>query len=573
MDWNDYFADKAVFYSGTDTYNPTSDTGTGFYKPVGMPDENANGFTYNGRSSKNTHEIAGVKIKTDSGIAKFNAGLFYGVKNSKIKNLKLKTFDVQSTTNNDAGALADSLTGSTVSNITANDITVNASKDDGLVGTVSNSTIEKIVMDDFDVQSGSGNAGALAKSLSGSTVSDIMATNIKVKASKNAGLIGASANSKIEKASLEVIDVESTGGDAGALAESMTGNIGNTGVERSRATDITAKNIKVKASKNAGLVGIATYSRIEKAQIENAEIVSDAASAGTLTGSMTGGSVNNTISYNTTDTGALSVSSPVPQEDWREPTMINLERRAGGLIGSMKGGTVEFSAAAVRVFGEAAAGGLVGYASDGAVISGCYAGGHTKNGRYDKWVDDDNWVADGNEYDVRYDVNGNSAGGFAGVFNGSIVQNSYTTCSVYGTGREGGFAGESSGAIGNCYSTGLVKATNVDSMNAFLGSGTPLASANKYYSSVNQELSDDYAEPFDTDTDTLKDFTSQISDAEPYDSFIRAKYGNGYILRSVTGLIRDLYGNSFTFPEDYDQYFVNTHYGDWPSPEVLIVNE
>nr|WP_297706955.1 prepilin-type N-terminal cleavage/methylation domain-containing protein [uncultured Butyrivibrio sp.] len=255
---------------------------------------------------------------------------------------------------------------------------------------------------------------------------------------------------------------------------------------------------------------------------------------------------------------------------------------AGGLIGSA-GGTVEYSGAAMIVEGSTTAGGLIGTSS--ATVTGCYASGHTMNGSYKEWLE--------GPPVHNSDVSGGKVGGFVGTITGGTISNSYTTCSVDG-GTAGGFAGTASGGtISNSYSTGLVKSTGTKY--AFLGSGSATLTGNHYYSIINEvetsdinwdkvyELMPPYAgynpesasdlnkiKAIDYDLTTYSDFVGNTwYAAKAYDSALVQYYGGKYDLKNV----RQLCGAAGIEETIWAKRFVSVHYGDWPAPELLTINE
>ena len=54
-----------------------------------------------------------------------------------------------------------------------------------------------------------------------------------------------------------------------------------------------------------------------------------------------------------------------------------------------------------------------------------------------------------------------------------------------------------------------------------------------------------------------------------YDSTLANAYPDGYPLRTVAQLGADLTPKA----GEPETYFVTTHYGDWPAPETLVINE
>lgn len=270
---------------------------------------------------------------------------------------------------------------------------------------------------------------------------------------------------------------------------------------------------------------------------------------------------------------------------------------AGGLVGSMTGGSITNCAAAVYVSG-ATAGGLVGTAS-GVTVTDSYAGGHTKDGKY---LPDTSGEA---RVNVIATGDTGSAGGLIGSMSGGSATNCYSTCSVKGA-TAGGFAGTASGDISNSYCTGLVLGTgevkDSSAVKAFVGSGTPTASGNYYYSIINdsyyaklraqsadgktgiEELKaaegNGVAYPLDKDSvqngslvtafAAYKAFLGtgfEPDEAKPYDAFLKNHYQKtgatdktDYPLKTVKQL--------HSLAPD----FLAVHYGDWPAPEILVVN-
>ncbi len=267
---------------------------------------------------------------------------------------------------------------------------------------------------------------------------------------------------------------------------------------------------------------------------------------------------------------------------------------AGGLVGSMTGGTVTNCGAAVYVNG-AAAGGLIGSA-EGVTVTGSYSGGHTKDGKY---LD---IVTEATAARVNVIATGN-AGGLIGSMTGGSAIDCYSTCSVKG-GKAGGFAGSASGDISNSYCTGLVLGTgevkDSSAVKAFVGSvnsdNAVAVSDCWYYSSINdnyyatlnadnkdgmKELGDSLAIPFDKDrlnaddtiTTAFQAYQAFLGDefkpdkAEPYDEYLTNHYQRtgetgktDYPLKTIKQL------------DSLAPDFLAVHYGDWPAPEILVVN-
>ena len=346
----------------------------------------------------------------------------------------------------------------------------------------------------------------------------------------------------------------------------------------------------VKASDDyAGLFGNAS----NMSQISNLDLidftVTGTTSAGALAGKLEGCTVTNVLARNSNNDSDAKITS---------------SHTAGGLIGTMEAGTmVKYSAAAVIVSGSSNAGGLIGSANGG-IITGCYSGGHTCKGSYEKWVKGVQGDASYPPHD--YDVTGETAGGLIGNADSSTISNSYSTCSVSGTSsgtsKSGGFvgSGSTSSNITNCYATGLLKKTLLEAnvaagsernannnVGAFAGSFTGTAENCSYYSIINEvrkkeqtgdkttldhylgavgdKASTSGITAFDLNADTYNTFTGAWDDwapAEPYDTILVQYYSGKYPLKAIKEL-------DATLPAGY---FVSTHYGDWPSPEVFFLN-
>jgi len=305
--------------------------------------------------------------------------------------------------------------------------------------------------------------------------------------------------------------------------------------------------------------------------------------AGALAGSLKNTEVTNVIAFNSNNAKTRI-------------NMINSGVSAGGLIGKMSGGNASYSAAAM-VVDAPTAGGLIGTidTSSQTSITGCYSAGHTKEGSYKDWTEGKNSEGQTNGYDIT----GSICGGLIGNAGNAEISNCYSTCSVSGSETAGGFVGEASGSISDSYSAGLVN-TEVNSLNtvgAFAGSlslsGEP--SECYYYEVVSEKTKEEEEEgktkivfngylgpvgdkdadgidAFDKDTASMKRFLTAGIDAKPYDlPYLLSHYNDNsekaaYIFKSVTkpeGVSTDKFKK---------EYFVSTHYGDWPAPEVFIIN-
>ena len=272
---------------------------------------------------------------------------------------------------------------------------------------------------------------------------------------------------------------------------------------------------------------------------------------------------------------------------------------AGGLIGNMTGTTVERCAANGTVSSSGVAGGLIGSASGGSVTA-CYSAGHTKDGSYQDWLD-----VEGHGYDVT----GATAGGLIGNSTAAVTD-SYSTCSVSGTSAGGGFVGnaEDGSDIGNCYAVGLVKTDPVgqdsraENRGAFAGKTTETVAFSDcfYYGIINEvkrtegqggtatTVFDHYlgavgdadaavggiteidlnAESYDTFVGAPDDWTK----AEPNDEALKTYYQETYNLKGISRLAGTS-GTPTGGTTDPKEPIVYTHYGDWPAPEIFVINK
>ena len=354
----------------------------------------------------------------------------------------------------------------------------------------------------------------------------------------------------------------------------------------------------VVVSGNAGMFGSGSGSTLENLKLVDFDIKSAGGNAGALAGSLSEATVKNVIVVNDPDSSDSAAN-----------TVIVSGANAGGLIGRMAGGSVSYSAAAVKVSGSECAGGLIGIAPDEVnttTVSCCYSAGQTEAGEYYKGHDGVTRKT-GNSVSELYNVtaeDGGTAGGLIGSVAKGDISNCYTTSSVSAgnSGTAGGFVGSAAGAIRNCYCTGLVGGKLEVSKdgrsgdNAFIGTGDPTLTGNHYYSVINEvpviendkvvrveyklsgkidtDAKGNYVDksgitPFDDNTDTLKGFTENGAEAHPYDSFLTSKFAGGsdalYYLKTVD----ELAGSNTSATKGY---FVADHYGDWPAPEIMFIN-
>ncbi len=341
--------------------------------------------------------------------------------------------------------------------------------------------------------------------------------------------------------------------------------------------------------------------------------------AGALAGTITDTTVSNVVAYN---------SSGITDGDKR---LISASGAAGGLIGAMsqssgKTSKVEKSAAALIVSSTGGnAGGLIGTASGG-TVSACYSGGHT----VDKKDKDNNII--GVLYNIdNYNVTASNgvAGGLIGDAGSTTIDHSYSTCSATGK-TAGGFVGKASGNISYCYATGLVCGTDKETDEktpkdgAFAYSATGTVTGCQYFEIINErpikETKDgtttikgyqylsalgknitpaDTISPFDKDAASYNAFVGSPEpvsgvggwkNASVYDPTLTTYYGtvkdgktvSRYSLPTVAQLLKkdtDNANDSLVQEEDKTENkvttsadYVATHYGDWPAPEIFVVN-
>lgn len=345
-----------------------------------------------------------------------------------------------------------------------------------------------------------------------------------------------------------------------------------------------------------GVFGSLKGGEIKNLALIDTNVTLASGDVGALAGSLNGTKVENVIAYNSTDTTTANITTA--------------SGSAGGLVGSVTGEVKLSKSAAALIVSSAAgnAGGLIGTA-DGGTITGCYSGGHTIEKKNGTGVDAEviGVIYGSDNYNVTA---GAYAGGLIGDAGAAKIESSYSTCSAKGK-NAGGFVGKASGAISNSYCTGLVgvtvgsdgKPVSGTSAGAFAAVCTGTTTSCSYFEIVNEfedaTLGFDYltALPKDDTGDGSKDGVTALdadvtaynnntgvwSNAEPYlKASLMKYYGEGtgdarvpkYNLKGIGQLgvtlqpeVKDSNGN-VTTPAD----FVVTHYGDWPAPEIFVVN-
>ena len=345
-------------------------------------------------------------------------------------------------------------------------------------------------------------------------------------------------------------------------------------------------DIKVDYAGNAGLFESITGVSATQATITNLALIDFDVSysgtgnfnAGALAGILTYVDVTNVIAYNSKSTITAGI--------------VAASGNAGGLIGYASACNVTKSAASVYVTAtKGNAGGLIGE-TDGGKVSGCYSGGHTNKGTF--------YNDNGTEiYNVQ--AAAKNAGGLIGVASGTSIEYSYATCSVTGE-TAGGFVASASAAISDCYAVGMVKGTGtsgagaaaVKKEGAFAYSATTVSSCryleimnarfdNEKYpylpalgekptDTTSVKMIDENAETYNTFCGAAKDEDGNDlwKPASPYDPKLIEYYGGRFNFQTVAQLdtTSKVGVEETTTPID----FVATHYGDWPAPEIFVVN-
>ena len=356
-----------------------------------------------------------------------------------------------------------------------------------------------------------------------------------------------------------------------------------------RCHSITGVKVSTSGTDSAGLFGtVSANATIRNLELIDFDITAASGNAGALAGTLPGKDKDEKEAKVTVENVQAHNSADFDKLD--DPTVKSASGAAGGLIGKMIGADVVKCAAALVVEStEGNAGGLVG-ASNGGKIDYSYAGGHTYGAAYY------------NKYgEAFYNVTGGKSAG--GLLGGRGTDTGYTPISCsYSTGAvsgkiAGGLAGSAGGSISHCYATGLVSGT--DKAGAFAGEygGTPTDC--HYYQIVNEQM-DATTKAFSDmppvhGAETVANITALDATAEDYNTFSGAP-ATWQKAASYDPTLQELYNRtendevvylynlktvaqlgasgivetaSVTTPAD----FVAIHYGDWPAPETLVVNE
>ena len=361
--------------------------------------------------------------------------------------------------------------------------------------------------------------------------------------------------------------------------------------------------------------GSGTISNLELANFR----INGTGNCGSLVGQTNGTSITNVISRNTISNTYTIKSDGLFNNSIEKTNVYSSAGSAGGLVGSMNGGNISYSAAALYVKGTDSAGGLIGTAASGTVVTGCYSGGHTELGEYYKHKTDGNGSLNSERVEndpelFNVAASNGVAGGLIGDAGSASISDSYSTCSVSAPNpsalnpavKAGGFVGTASGSITNCYAAGLVSGAYDDKdnliNNAFVGTYGADAnnlSKNHYFSIVNEvEKRDDKGNVTAVDykkSGVTKKENNEIKDVagiqpvdastSAYNSFVNGnKWGKGYAYDPVLKKYYSGDPGRYNLPtidqltaiseEPGVKYYVKgRHYGDWPAPEIFFINQ
>lgn len=327
-------------------------------------------------------------------------------------------------------------------------------------------------------------------------------------------------------------------------------------------------NVTVDGDGAAGLFGAPT-AKLDVSDLTLIDFsITGAGDAGALAGTLANDStVSNVLVFNSD----IRLNDAADGDDGNDltgaaaPTGIaSTGGNAGGLIGSMTGGSVTGSAAALIVSSEAAtganAGGLIGSAAKVAVRDS-YAGGHTTGGVYVTTSPD--------AYNVT--AASGTAGGLIGkASGGTTVEYCYSTCSASGN-VAGGLIGtaDASGDVSVSYSYAVGKAlggtAEGSATGTFLGSG-----------SLKDREDVDFIYAVDMDSEDLLMPATVVEDddkwkvrngALPYDTQLDKQY----IYPTVNQLyhIKAIKNEEGYTALENQPVHLSTHYGDWEEIKLL----
>lgn len=361
-----------------------------------------------------------------------------------------------------------------------------------------------------------------------------------------------------------------------------------------RSHSITGVKVSAKDGNPAGLFGtVGANVTIRNMELIDFDITAASGNAGALAGTLSNPdgakvTVQNILAHN---------SGKYDTDKAMTATVKSGSGAAGGLIGKMTGADVVKCAAALVVEStNGNAGGLVGE-SNGGSIKASYSGGHTNAHSYYK-----NGAAIYNVTAGRY------AGGLVGNVGFVNIDHCYSTCSASGD-NAGGLVGRTEGPVENSYATGLVNGTNAGAIAGNILSSNQFVNC-QYLEIINEITTGgavSYLPPVPgwAPSDETKVPTGSVKltgvsradySAASYADFSGAKADWKDAL-SYDGTLINLYNVESDSGEKQPKYnfntveqlgdvavvaeadetdpvdFVATHYGDWPAPETLVVNE
>ena len=315
---------------------------------------------------------------------------------------------------------------------------------------------------------------------------------------------------------------------------------------------------------DGGMFGSVSGGAIQNLELIDTRMTLAGGNAGALAGTLSGGSAVNVLarnSYGDRDVDLVADGS------------------VGGLIGAVSGNAkVERCAAALTVVSnEGSAGGLIGAISGvSATVTASYSGGHTQDAGYYE-LDED-----GKPQPIANVTGATYAGGLIGDTGHAFkVENCYSTCSVKGA-TAGGLSGNANVLV-NCYATGLVIGVGDDAVTgALVGELKDTASVSRclYYEIINEGMPAVGKVPEGVEAPAI---TALDASAASYDAFVGAP-ARWEAAASYDEALADYYGGRFNLmaanqlgqaekavSEELSD-FVATHYGDWPAPEIFVIN-
>jgi len=344
-----------------------------------------------------------------------------------------------------------------------------------------------------------------------------------------------------------------------------------------------------------GVFGSLTGGEIRNLELVDTKVKLASGDAGALAGSLNGTAVYNVLAHNTPE-----FETELAKTDATKTTVSTASTggNAGGLIGSIDGASsVSKSAAALIVSATGGnAGGLIGKSTSTGTVSGCYAGGHTIESGEAVIYSDTAFNVTATRAEGA--TTGGIAGGLIGDAGSTAISYSYSTCSAKGV-TVGGLIGTGSGAINDSYCTGKVSGTTQGAFAGACGTTTDC----HYYEIVNEypdadggygyllpvpkeKTSDGTGKPsgikaIDETAQSYNEFCGAAKDsqgkdlwnpANPYDAKLPEYYNGRYNLETVEQLGASITKNSGADGDTTVTDFVATHYGDWPAPEIFVVN-